>query len=119
MKKRVLAFLSTSVFLFVFIIPIQHVEASYIPSAPYYLYTGSITSTLYINNGTASCSSEIEGGTSVTKIIGYQYLQIKNSNNVWETVSGGYWTKTANDSELTMINTKSSLSAGTYRLKTV
>jgi hypothetical protein len=119
MKKRILAFLSTSIFLFVFFIPTQTVEAAYVPISPYYLYAATVKSTLVIQNGTATCSSELVGGTSVTKIIGYQYLQKKNSNDTWSTVSGGSWSKTENDTDLVMINTKSSLSPGTYQLKTV
>jgi hypothetical protein len=117
MKKRVLAFLATSIFLFAFIIPIQNVEASYVPITPFYLYAATATSTLTIDSGTATCSSALVGGASVTKITGHQYLQM--NNGCWETISNGHWEKTVNDFDLTMINTKPSLPAGTYRLKTI
>jgi hypothetical protein len=117
MKKRVLAFLTTSIFLFAFIIPIQNVEASYVPITPYYLYAATAASTLTISNSTATCSSTLVGGASVTKITGHQYLQ--KNNGSWETISGGSWTKTVNDFDLYMNNTKSSLPSGSYRLRTI
>jgi hypothetical protein len=119
MKKRTLAFLSTFVFLFAFLVPVYNAEAAYVPITPYYSYTATATSSLGIIGGTAYCSSILEGGASVTKITAHQYLQKKNSQNSWSTISGGSWTKTVNDFDLLMSNTKSSLSSGSYRLKTV
>jgi hypothetical protein len=118
MKKAFTALLTTSIFLFAFFIPVQKAEAAYIPISPYYLYAVTVKSTLVMQNGTAHCLSELVGGTSVTSIIGYQYLEKYDSTYGWYTVSGGSFSQTVYDTDLVMTNTKSSLPSGTYRLRT-
>lgn len=54
--------------------------------SPNYLYTGDVTCQLKISGGTASCCSNLTGSKSVTKIIGSQYLEKKNSDGDWEKV---------------------------------
>jgi hypothetical protein len=120
MKKRTIAFLSTFVFLFAFLVPVYNAEASYVPITPFYVYTGVAGSSLYINSAnTATLSSDLSASPVVTKITAHQYLQKKNSQNSWDTISGGSWTKTVNDFDIYMSNTKSSLASGTYRNKTI
>ncbi len=86
---------------------------------PYYLYTLSATSTLSISSSTATCTSELSSGSSVTKIVSKQYLEKKGLLGSWSTVTSGTWTKTIDTSYSLMINTKSNLGGGAYRLRTV
>ena len=87
--------------------------------SPYYLYTGDVSCSLSISNGTATCYSNLTGSKSVTKIIGKQYLEKKNSDGDWETVTGCSWSNTANSRTLKLENTKSNLGSGTYRVRAV
>ena len=86
--------------------------------SPYYLYTYTAKSKLTISNRTAECESTLEGYMSVTKISAAQYLEKKNGSE-WETVSLGTWSNSVDGDRLIMSNTKSNLSSGTYRLRTV
>ncbi|MCM1299498.1 MAG: hypothetical protein NC203_01705 [Firmicutes bacterium] len=67
----------------------------------------------------AECQSEAKG-KDVVKIVVEQTLQ-KYSGWfwAWDDVSGAAWTKTVNDSSISLSNTKSGLSSGTYRVKSV
>jgi hypothetical protein len=81
-----------------------------------YAYTSKITSTLSISSKNATCQSNVQGITgTVTKIIITQTLQ-KKSNSTWSDVTS--WSKTVNTSGTRFNNTKSSISSGTYRVKT-
>lgn len=82
-----------------------------------YQYTASLTSTLSISNKTASCKSVVRGISNIaTKVIVTQTLQKKNGNS-WNNVIS--WTKTFNSWYAIYTTTKSSLSSGTYRLRTI
>jgi len=83
-----------------------------------YSYTTSATSTLTITSGTAYCKSTAKGNSTVTEIDAVQYLEKKSGSN-WVAVSGGTWSGSANTRVLNMSNSKSNLSGGTYRLRTV
>jgi hypothetical protein len=72
---------------------------------------------LYISGTTATCSSELSGGSAVTAVTVYQSLQIKNSQNNWETIAN--WSQSTAGRNASMLNTYSPLSSGTYRLKSV
>ncbi len=84
--------------------------------SPYYLYTGSVKSTLIISGKTAYCESVIKGDRTVTQIYAMQYLEKKNGNK-WEIV--GSWSDSVNGNSLTMSNSKDNLGSGTYRVRTV
>ena len=85
--------------------------------APCYLYTDKVTSSISISGTTAIINSEVYAYSSATKIYITQYLQ-KKSGSSWTQVGSGhtgvYYSKSAS-----MTNTVSSLSSGTYRVKTV
>lgn len=81
-----------------------------------YEYVSYINSTLKIISKTATCKSIITGRSGVTKIIVTQKLQKKVSGE-WTNVKT--WSKTANTSATSFTNSKSSLSSGTYRTRTV
>jgi hypothetical protein len=81
-----------------------------------YSYTDSASSSLSISSKNATSKSVVIGisGTT-TKIIVTQTLQKKNGSS-WEKVAS--WSKTFNSWYAIYTNSKSSLSSGTYRVKT-
>ena len=82
-----------------------------------YQYTNAISSDLSISSNTATCKSVVRGDSSlVTKIVVTQTLQ-KKSGSTWTYVTS--WSKTFNTWYAVYTTSKSSLSSGTYRLKTV
>lgn len=82
-----------------------------------YQYTSRLNSDVSISNNTASCKSTVYGFSGLTtKVVITQTLQ-KKSGNTWINVTS--WSKTFNTWFAIYGNTKSSLSSGTYRLKTV
>jgi len=95
------------------------VSAAYIPpDSPQYNYTQSCSSELSISGSTATCRSVATGYINqTTKIVFVQTLQKRNSSGGWDDVAT--WTTTINNYQGTVTKTKSGLSSGTYRLKTV
>jgi len=85
---------------------------------PNYLYTGDVTSSLMISNGTATCSSKLTGSKSVSSISGKQYLERKNGGK-WEIVNDCSWSDSTCETSLKMSNTKDNLGNGTYRVRVV
>jgi len=81
-----------------------------------YQYTNSVSANLSIASKTATCRSTVVGKSGVTKIVLTQYMQ-KYVNGSWTNVST--WNKTVNTYVVSFTNTKSSLSSGTYRTRTV
>ena len=70
-----------------------------------------------ISNKTASCRSTILGSSdNITKVVVSHTLE-KQSGKWWIDVAS--WTKTFNTNTAVYLTSKSSLSSGTYRLKTV
>ena len=85
---------------------------------PFTLYTDSASSTLTIAGTTATCKSTAVGYANVTtKIVMEQTLQKKTSSGTWSKITS--WSETDTGYKGSATNTKSSLSSGTYRLKTV
>lgn len=88
------------------------------PDAPAYSYTSNCSSELSISGTTATCKSSITGYyNKTTKITILQTLQKKNSSGNWDYVCS--WSSIIYNYCGSLTNTKSSLSSGTYRLKTV
>ena len=82
-----------------------------------YQYTANVTSSLSISGKKASCVSIVHGFSGLaTKVVITQTLQ-KQNGSTWTYVSS--WNKTFNTWLGSLSNSKSSLSSGTYRLKTV
>lgn len=82
-----------------------------------YQYTSSISSNLYISNNTATCESKVIGfSNTVTRIEITQTLQ-KKSGNSWNFYTS--WVKNYYNWYGILSTTKTGLSSGTYRLKTV
>lgn len=75
-------------------------------------------SDLCISGSTASCESRVTGDSAVTITV-EQYLQKQGILWIWSTYDDAKWTKTVDANMLSMSNTKSGLTSGKYRLKTV
>ena len=83
----------------------------------YYKYTSKIYNSMTISNKTASCKSTIMGfSDKTTKVVVTHTLEEK-SGKWWIDVTS--WSKTFNTYTAIYSTSKSSLSSGTYRLKTV
>ncbi len=117
--RKVLSLMLT--LLMCFSIPVS-ASASDVPFGivqPYYEKANEATSILIINGTTATCKSELRGYPDVVKITAEQYLQKQGFLWIWSTYDGAEWTKTVYTNTLTMSNTKTGLSSGKYRLKTI
>ncbi len=86
---------------------------------PYYEKARDATSELYISGTTATCESSVKGDSDVVEITAVQYLEKQGFLWIWGTYDDTTWTKTVYSNALTMSNTKTGLSGGKYRLKTV
>lgn len=83
----------------------------------YYLYTGSVHSTLSISSKTATCHSSVQGfSDKVTKITITQELQVKDGSK-WVSKYG--MGKTVYASSTSFVKTYSNLDSGSYRVKTI
>lgn len=83
---------------------------------PCYDIATSASSTLSFSGSTATCYSGCNG--AAVSITAVQTLQKEGLFWIWSDVDGAEWTKTAKLGSLSMSNTKSGLSTGTYRVKT-
>ncbi len=87
--------------------------------APAYEYASSAKSLLHISANSAECTSNCTGSSDIVQINVEQTLQKFWGLWVWNDVDGANWSRTRNGSFVSAINTKSGLSTGTYRLKSV
>ena len=117
MKRKVIAILPAISVLFSIGAPVCAYNGENTAS-PYYLYTGSVKSTLIISKDTATCESKITGDNTVTQIYATQYLEKKNGSK-WEVVSNGTWSDSVKGNSFKMSNSKDNLGSGTYRVRTV
>ncbi len=118
MKK---VFLVLAVLLLCFSVPVT-ASASVVPFGlvqPYYEKAADATSRLYISGTTATCKSSVDGYSDVVEITAVQYLEKQGFLWIWDTYDDTTWTKTVYSNTLSMSNTKTGLSGGKYRLKTV
>lgn len=118
MKKVIITILSLALSSLSLISACAFTEDSLAPEGAglLYMYTSDVRSAISISSKTATCKSTIVASNSVTKIVVTQKLQRK-SGDEWTTVTT--WSKTSTISTVVFKNTKSSLSAGTYRTRTV
>lgn len=119
MYKKLVAILSALVMVSSFTSATTTSYAAVIPpDSPAYSYTNDCNVDLAISNREATCKSSLTGYyNTTTSIIITQTLQKKNSNNAWDDVCN--WSTTIDNFKGSLTSTKSSLSSGTYRLKTV
>ena len=118
MKK---VFSVLAILLLCFSLPVK-ASASVISVAmvqPYYEKASNASSELFINGQTATCRSSVKGYSDVVEITAVQTLEKQGFLWIWSTYDNTTWSKTVNSSMLTMSNTKTGLSSGKYRLKTV
>ncbi len=86
---------------------------------PYYEMASKAESRLSISGATAICESTLKCDLDVTKIVVVQTLEKQGFLWIWGTYDDTERTKTMYSNTLTMSNTKSGLSSGKYRLKTI
>ena len=96
--------------------PITTVNASAAEYSTYDLSAYNKSSSLTISNNTATCRSKFYGTSNISRVKVTQSLQ-KKSWFTWSNVSSFSTTITGKNASFT--NTKSSLSSGSYRLKSV
>ena len=87
--------------------------------APAYEYASSAKSLLYISTNTAECTSNCTGTSDIVSISVDHTLQKFWGLWVWNDVDGASWTKTKSGSSISLVSTKSGLTSGTYRVKSV
>ncbi len=87
--------------------------------APAYEYASFAKSLLYISSNAAECTSNCTGTSDIVNISVEQTLQSFWGLWIWNDVDGASWTKTRNGRSIYVINTKSGLPSGTYRVKSV
>lgn len=85
----------------------------------YDLSDATKTSALTISSGKATCTSRFVGSDSTVKSVKITQTLEKFSFLWFWDVVGGEWNKTSNTSYSTFVNTKSGLTSGTYRVKSV
>lgn len=118
MIKRVTSLLCAAVLSASFAVGNIASAAVPIPDSPAHEYARNCNSILSVSGTTATCKSNVVGFPGrTTKIVINQTLQQKGSSGNWDYVYS--WYDTFNDSSVLFTNTKSSLSSGTYRVKTV
>ena len=88
-------------------------------AAPAYESAFDVSNNLVISSGTAKCSSRCIGTGDAVKVSIEQTLQKFWGLWIWNDVDGASWTKTSNGTSAAVEGTKSGLSSGTYRLKSV
>lgn len=87
--------------------------------APAFEYATSARNTLKISANTANCSSNCTGSSDVVSVSVVHTLQKYWSLWVWNDVAGASWSKTDSGTSVALVNNKSGLTSGTYRLKSV
>lgn len=78
----------------------------------------TLDSVLSISGTTATCISTADGENTVSITV-TQTLQKRGFLWIWGNVDGASWSRTVNGSSIRLSNTKSGLSNGTYRVKSV
>ncbi len=87
---------------------------------PAYQYAQSVKSLISVSSSTAECTSMCLSDLDVVSITIEQTLE-KHSGWfwIWNNVDGANWVSTRYSSSYTVVNSKSGLTSGTYRLKSV
>lgn len=86
---------------------------------PFYEKAKEAKSELSINGTTAICESTARGNSDVVEITVDQYLQKQGLLWIWSTFDDAEWSETVQSNYLSVTNTKTGLTSGKYRLKTV
>lgn len=121
-KKSFVLMLSAFMMFSCVSIPASAATTTYISNeeiAPAYEYAVSADSMLSISSGTATCTSFCSGSSDVVQITVEQTLQKFWGLWIWNDVDGAEWSATNNSSYVSAMNTKTGLSDGKYRVKSV
>lgn len=87
--------------------------------APAYEIGTNPTSRLSINGKSATCTSRADGVDAVSITVEQTLEKYSGWFTIWNDVDDASWTKYINGDSINVSNTKSGLSTGTYRLKSV
>lgn len=87
--------------------------------SPAYVIANNPVSKLNISGKTAYCTSTTDGANAVSITVEQTLEKYSGWLWIWDDVDGASWTKTVNKKTISVSNTKSGLSSGTYRLKSV
>ena len=87
--------------------------------SPAYEIAKNPTSNLSINGQTAFCTSTTDGVETVSITVEQTLEKYSGWFWIWNDVDNTSWTRTVNESTISFSNTKSGLSSGKYRLKSV
>lgn len=119
MKFKILVSAFLSAIMLCFTPTVQSVAAEpYSIVSPLYEIAQDARCDLVITGSNATCRSTVQRSSAV-KITAEQYLQKQGFLWIWTTYDGAEWTKTAYTNVIAMSNTKTGLSSGKYRLKTI
>lgn len=89
------------------------------PIVPMYEIAAETTSLLNISGNTAYCTSKSSSDDIVSISVEQTLEKYSGLLWVWNDVDGASWSKTVNKSTISLSNTKSGLTSGKYRLKSV
>ena len=120
--KRIMAMVLSAICLFTTVGTVAYADAVSSPDygiAPAYEYADNPTSKLTISGQTANCQSDADGFDTVSITVEQTLEKYSGWFWIWNNVDGASWTKTVNTNSISMSNSKSGLSSGTYRLKSV
>lgn len=87
--------------------------------APAYEIAFNPSSNLSISGQTAYCTSKTNSTDAVSITVQQTLQKYSGLLWVWNDVDGANWSKTVNNSSISLSNTKSGLTSGKYRLKSV
>lgn len=121
--KKVTALVLTVVSLFMSVaIPVSAEEIDSIvveEISPAYEIASNPSSLLSISGQTAYCTSKTGGVNAVSITVNQTLEKYSGWFAIWNAVDNASWTETIDKSAISVVNTKSGLSSGTYRLKSV
>ena len=119
--KRTMAMVLSAFCLFTMVGTVAYAETVSNPDygvSPAYEYADNPTSILTTSGQTAYCTSKTDGN-AVSITVEQTLEKYSGWFWIWNNVDGASWTKTVNTNTIRLSNTKSGLSSGTYRLKSV
>jgi len=121
-KKSFVLMLSAFMMFSCVSIPASAATTTYISNeeiAPAYEYAVSVDSMLNISSGTATCTSSCISSSDVVQITVEHTLQKFWGLWIWNDVDGASWSTTEYGSSIYLTSSKSGLSDGKYRVKSV
>lgn len=121
--KRIVAMVLTAVFLCMSFSVSVSAETAHslidVGVSPVYEIAYTATSRLSISGQTAYCTSETDGENVVSITVEQILEKYSGWFWIWNDVDGASWAETINQNTISVTNTQSGLSSGTYRLKSV